>query len=206
MVSAILRNVILSKRLALFDFDGTITNKDTLIDFIIYTHGFTSFIFGFTLMLPYLIGYKLKIIPNYRAKERVLEYFYKGLELQELERQGREYVKTKLPPLLRASAMAKIEEHKSAGDRVVVISASSDIWIKEFIAQNNIEIIATRLEVIDGVLSGKIDGKNCFGLEKVNRLKEYLDVTEYEEIIAYGDSSGDKEMLSFATKGFYRVV
>ena len=195
----------MSKRLALFDFDGTITNRDTLIDFIIYTHGYFGFVLGFTLMLPYLIGYKLKIIPNYRAKERVLEYFYKGKKIEELEKRGGAYVRERLPQLLRDSAMAKIAEHKSTGDRVIVISASSDIWIKEFISQYNLEIIATKLEVIDGVLSGKIDGKNCFGVEKVNRLKEYLDVSEYDEIVAYGDSSGDREMLAFANKGYYRV-
>ena len=63
-------------RIAFFDFDGTITTKDTLLEFIKFYKGKYQFYLGFLVYSPFLVAYKLKIIPNYVAKQKVLQYFF----------------------------------------------------------------------------------------------------------------------------------
>ena len=74
--------------IAFFDFDGTITTKDTLLEFIKFTKGTPSFLTGFLLNSPYLVAYKLNLIPNQRAKEKVMQYFFKNTPLDEFQKQN----------------------------------------------------------------------------------------------------------------------
>ena len=62
-------------KLALFDFDGTITTKDSFVEFIKFKHGFLGFAVGFLLMSPVILLYKTKLIPNWKAKQWVNEVF-----------------------------------------------------------------------------------------------------------------------------------
>ena len=52
--------------------------------------------------------------------------------------------------------------------------------------------------MIDNFLTGKFQGKNCFGPEKVSRIKNKFDLKKVKKIYAYGDSTGDSEMLELA--------
>ena len=65
-------------------------------------------------------------------------------------------------------------------------------------------LLATLLETENGIVTGKLSGKNCYGPEKVARIKSEFRLEEYDNIYAYGDSSGDTEMLAIATKPYYR--
>jgi len=65
----------LKRRIAFFDFDGTITTKDTLLELIKYQKGRLLFYIGFLINAPYLVAYKLKIIRNSTAKQKVLHFF-----------------------------------------------------------------------------------------------------------------------------------
>jgi phosphoserine phosphatase len=67
-----------------------------------------------------------------------------------------------------------------------------------------VKLIATKLVVKDGLLTGKIYGNNCYGEEKVRRINEKYPPAEYEWLAAYGDSSGDKAMLAKANTSFYK--
>lgn len=100
--------------------------------------------------------------------------------------------------------MQAIQEHQSNGDRIVVVSASSEHWLTYWCKEHGLELIGTQLEVIDKRITGKIKGYNCYGKEKKNRLEAYLDIEEYNEIYVYGDSKGDKAILEIATHPYYR--
>jgi phosphoserine phosphatase len=65
-------------------------------------------------------------------------------------------------------------------------------------------LIGTKLEVKDGILTGQLATKNCYGSEKVRRIREIYNIDECEHIYAYGDSRGDKELLDFADESFYQ--
>ena len=192
------------KNLVLFDFDGTITKDDSLIKFIRFVAGDAKTLWGMILLSPMLITYKLKLIPNYKAKQYMLSYFFKGISEEKFMQVANEYSLKHIDTIVRPKAMEKIAWHKEQGHAVVVVSASIESWLKPWCDKNNIDLIATRLEIEDGKLTGKFATKNCYGIEKVNRIKEKYNLAEYSIIYAYGDSSGDKEMLSIANERHYK--
>ena len=191
-------------QIAFFDFDGTITTKDTFLEFIKYTHGKLQFYLGFLIVSPYLILYKLGVIPNWKAKEKVITYFYKGDTYTSLKQIGKQFSLHKIPQLIRPAALERIKWHQAEGHKVLIISASVDIWLEAWCNSLNVELIATHLEVIQGKVTGKLGCVNCYGAEKVNRIKKAITLTDYEIIHAYGDSRGDKEMLELSHKRYYK--
>lgn len=162
------------------------------------------FYIGFLLNSPYLIAYKLKLISNQRAKEKVLSYFFKNMPVKEYQDKCEAFTKTVIPFLLREKATYQLEKMKKDGFEIVIVSASPENWIQHWCDKNGLKLIATILQIRDNQITGKIDGKNCHALEKVRRIKELYNLDEYEEIYAYGDTSGDKPMLQLANHAFYK--
>lgn len=191
-------------KIAFFDFDGTITTSDTLIKFIRFAIGDLKFIFGMIVLSPMLLLYKLKVIPNYKAKQMLISWFFKDMDEERFKDLANEYSLKHIDSILNLDAIDKLKWHKEQNHKIVIVSASMECWIQAWARKNNYELIATKLEMKDRKLTGKFLTKNCFGQEKVNRIKEKYNLDEYEFIYAYGDSSGDKEMLSIANQGFYR--
>jgi len=87
---------------------------------------------------------------------------------------------------------------------VVIVSASAQDWIKDWCAETGVSMIATKLEVKEGKITGKIEGNNCHGKEKVRRINETYNLSDYNEIYCYGDSRGDKPMLGLGNISFYK--
>ncbi|MEP7280040.1 MAG: HAD-IB family hydrolase [Bacteroidota bacterium] len=194
----------MKKRIAFFDFDGTITTRDTLLEIIKYCKGNTRFYLGFLVNAPFLVAYKAGIISNQAAKEKILSYFFKGLSLTAFQQHCEAFAAARLPLLLRPKALREIEKLAAAGTDIVVVSASAENWIATWCRQNNIRLMGTLLESSRGLLTGRIQGRNCHGREKVNRINAHVDLSQYDEIYCYGDTKGDKPMLELATFSFYK--
>ena len=192
------------KRIALFDFDGTITTDDSLIKFIRFVVGDVKFIWGMILLSPMLITYKLKLIPNYKAKQMMLSYFFKGMSEEKFMQVANEYSLNEINTIVRPKAMEKITWHKEQGHKIVIVSASIECWLKPWGDENNLDLIATKLEIIDGIVTGEFLTKNCYGIEKANRVNETYNLSDYDYIYSYGDSRGDKELLELADERFYK--
>lgn len=194
----------MKQRLAIFDFDGTITYKDSFLEFLKYYKGKNNFYLGFALLSPIMGLFVLKIIPNWKAKEAALSHFFKGEKMEYFSRRCKEFSEEVIPSMIRPKALQAILDHQKSGDRLIVISASAENWLIDWCKKYNLELLATKLEVKSGVITGKIDGFNCYGEEKESRLKEFVPLSEYSEIFVYGDSPGDKSILKLATHPFYR--
>lgn len=194
----------MKKEIAFFDFDGTITTKDTLLEFIKFTKGPIAMYAGFAINLPYLIAYKLKIITNQRAKEKVLAFFFKNTTLSDFNKYCDLFATKVIPTLLRPEAITTIKEFKKNGIEVTVVSASPENWILPWAKSLNLNLLATQLEVNEQKLTGKIKGFNCHGQEKVTRITSIYNLSNYGIIHAYGDSSGDTAMLKIATNPSYK--
>lgn len=192
------------KEIAFFDFDGTITTRDTLLEFIKFSRGKFRFYLGFIINLPYLIAYKLKIISNQSAKEKILQFFFKNTPTEVFRKYCESFSKHILPKLIRPKASEEIRHLLKKNVIVVVVSASPENWISHWANESGVELIASRLEIKEGKLTGKILGKNCHGDEKVVRIKEVYDLSNYYIVAAYGDSQGDKPMLHLAEKAYYK--
>lgn len=193
-----------TKKLALFDLDGTLTRKDTLIEIIRYIHGNAKLYLGLIFLSPYLLLYKIGIIPNWKAKEAMLTYFFRDMPYDAFQKKCHQFSQEVLPELIRLEGIKMLKSLREEGTRIVIVSASAEEWIRPWCELLSLSYIGTRLEVKDGKLTGKISGKNCHGAEKVNRIKAVLDLSQYEEISAYGDTEGDLPMLELATHRYYK--
>lgn len=194
----------MKKGIAFFDFDGTITTKDTLLEFIRYCKGSNAFYAGFLINSPFLLAYKLKIISNQAAKEKVLQYFFHNTSADRFKEYCEKFAAEKIPGLIRPGAVEEIKKLQENGQTVVIVSASPENWISPWAEKLKVDLIATRLEIQNGLLTGKIQGKNCHGTEKVNRITNKYSLNEYSEIAAYGDTKCDLPMLALAQRPVYK--
>lgn len=117
---------------------------------------------------------------------------------------GEAYVKQRLPKILRPAGLQKLKWHQAQGHQIVIVSASTDYWLKPWTLGMGFELLATQLEINDNQLTGCYLGENCHGDEKVHRIKAAYDLAKFDEIYAYGDTSGDKPMLALAHHAFYK--
>ncbi|PWT97796.1 MAG: HAD-IB family hydrolase [Bacteroidetes bacterium] len=194
----------MNRSIAFFDFDGTITTRDTFLEIIKFQKGKLAFYSGFTLLSPWLICMKLGIISNTSAKEKVLTYFFGKTPLKEFQIKCDAFISQKLPQLIRPQANETILKHKEQGIQIVVVSASPENWLKGWCVKNGLDLISSRLEVKNELLTGKLEGKNCHGEEKVIRIREKYELTNFTSIYCYGDTKGDKPMLELATFAYYK--
>jgi phosphatidylglycerophosphatase C len=191
-------------KIAFFDFDGTITKKDSFIEFIKFAVGKKKFIKGLIILSPILILYKLKIISNYKAKQKVISYFFKGYNKSQFQNIAKEFSLKIIDKIIKPEMLEKIKWHKLQGHKIIIVSASLECYLKPWCDKNDLDIIATKLEFKNNIFTGNLETKNCYGKEKVNRIKQKYDLNQFNYIYAYGDSKGDKEMLSIANKKFYK--
>ncbi len=188
-----------------FDFDGTITTKDTFVAFIRFAKGDVKAFIGFLLYAPILIMMKLKLYPNWRAKQLLFAYFFKGVSIKAFEEQCNQFAQNSRF-IIRPQAFDKIRQALQAGSKVVIITASIDKWVGPFFDEfgKNVQIIGTKIEESEGKITGKFTTRNCYGKEKVNRLKAIFPSRDNYKLIAFGDSRGDKELLAYADKGYFK--
>lgn len=177
------------------DFDGTLTTRDTLIEFIRFACGTPRFILGFLLHAPLLVLMKLGLYDNGKTKQRVFSWFFKGMTIDDFNRLCKDFAHSSRH-LLRPEMVRLLEQAQAEGSKVLIVSASIDNWVQPFFP--SFAIVGTQIEVINGLLTGRFLTPNCYGQEKVRRiLALHPDRSDYH-LIAYGDSRGDREMLAFA--------
>ena len=190
---------------AVFDFDGTLTYRDSLFPFLRMAVGGLKFYWGLLVLSPILIGYALGLVPNWQAKQTVLTYFLADLTAEKLHQLGQRFALEELPKLLRREALQRLKWHQQQGHQTVIVSASLEAYLLPWAQTMSFDqVIGTQLEVHNGRLTGRIWGRNCYGLEKVERLKALLGNLDRYCLYAYGDSRGDREILDASHYPYYR--
>ena len=216
MGTHVLINHLFPMTIHAFDFDGTLTRRDTLLEFIRYVKGNKEFLIGFLKHLHLLIMMKLGIMPNWKTKRIIFQYFFGGMTLEKFNEYCEKFAKEKAS-LLRKKGMVAVNKAVMDGDQVVIISASIENWVTPFLLPRGgetaasprgglvgVTIIGTKVQVVDGKLTGRFLTKNCYGEEKVRRLLEQYPNRKEYKLVAYGDSRGDHALLDFADEGHYR--
>ena len=199
----------MKKKLYAFDFDGTITKRDTLIAFIRYAKGTSAFLLGFLLHAPLLVLMKLGLYPNWKAKQRVFAYFFKGLDLEAFNDLCQRFAADSRH-LLRPKAIEALQQARAEGADVVIVSASIDNWVQPFFTAPGaldlpaLTVLGTQIEVAEGRLTGRFLTRNCYGQEKVNRLLALYPHRSDYHLTAFGDSRGDRELLAFADESHFK--
>lgn len=194
----------MKKEIAFFDFDGTITTRDTLLEFIKFVKGSFYFYWGFIINAPWLLAFKLGIITNQHAKEKILKFFFSKMPVSVFNEHCEQFATKIIPGLIRPGAQKELDTLSQVGVTVVIVSASPENWIKPWSNKIRAELIGTLLEIENQKITGKIKGKNCYGEEKVNRINDSYLLNGYSTIYAFGDSKGDLPMLALANHVVYK--
>ena len=194
-----LKNVTDKLQIAVFDFDGTLTTKDTLLEFIRFACGSRRFLLGFLLHTPMLVLMKLHLYSNSKAKEKVFGYFFRGWQYADFQERGQRFAAV-VEQIQRKDVVALLRHHVERGDEVMVVSASIEEWVRPWCERlGTSRVVGTQVEIDgNGLLTGRFASSNCYGAEKVRRLQKILPPRGNCYLYAYGDSRGDKEMFAYA--------
>jgi phosphatidylglycerophosphatase C len=191
-------------KLALFDFDDTISSKDTYLDFIL--HAFKSsrnlpgLINHYLLLFFYLTG----IIRKETWKVKAFKSFFCNWKHQDFRDFANDYCNKRLKNIIKDNALQRILWHKQEGHVVAIVSGSLEEWLLGWCNDIDVKLIANSAKVDNGRLTGHFSMPDCYGREKVNRIIHTFDLSEFDYIFAYGDSKADLEMLELADEKYYK--
>ena len=119
------------KKIFVFDFDGTLTHADTLLAFIRFACGPVRMLLGFALYAPLLVLMKLKLYPNYKAKQKVFAHFFRGMTLARFDALCTAFAQHS-EHLLRPAARSFINTVRPEAYAMAIVSASIDNWVRPF--------------------------------------------------------------------------
>lgn len=187
---------------AAFDFDGTMTRRDTLVPYLMRLRGWVGLGAVLAAESPWLLAYSLGLMPNDQAKEHLLRRALGGVSRRRLEEQGRLFAQLDIANLLRMTMMERLYRHIKAGHRCVLVTASLTLYTRPWAeAVGFADVIGSELEFDDaGLATGRLAGGNCYGPQKALRLREHKAGRALH--YAYGDSRGDHEMLAMAKQSW----
>lgn len=186
------------KRIVVFDLDGTLTPNDTFISFSCYFLGLMRFLLGIFKSSPWLLCWKMGFISGGSAKRKLYSFLYKGYKKDRVVDKAKYY-----HPDYRQEVISILNQHKENGDTLYIISASLDLWVEQIARNLGVKSICTGTSVdIKGRLDGSFSTANCYGDEKVRRLKEVE--TEPFFLTVYGDEpeGGDSSLFQIADRKY----
>ncbi|WP_035588249.1 HAD-IB family phosphatase [Hippea jasoniae] len=186
--------------IAFFDFDGTLTFRDTFLEFLKDSVDVNSLAKKSPRLFYYLSLFEFKVISNSDFKLFVVRELFKSEDYFRLSAQR---FSKKIFKFLKSKAVARLMYHKKNGDKVVIVSASFEEYLKDISKQLCVDLIATKITFKDNV--AYYDPANCYGIEKYKRIISIYRLDKFKYIYAYGDSRGDYYMLKIADYPYYRV-
>lgn len=190
---------------AAFDFDVTITTQDTFVPFLYLAFGQNRVRKAFLRLAPEAAKVALGLSTRDVFKAKLIHKLFPGESLERLRTVGQQHALDILK-WVRPSALQRIAWHKRRNDRLVMVSASLDIYLEPVATALGFDdVLCTRPSFGNDIFDGGMIGKNCRGAEKVARLQDLLGNLSLCDIYAYGDSAGDKEMLLIARHPYFRA-
>lgn len=190
--------------LALFDFDGTITTREMFSDFMQLAVPSRRLAVGRIFFAPWVMGYKLGVVSANAIRASVVNFGFRGMSEVAVRQSGRKFSDEILPSVIRPIALERIRWHKAQGDRVVVVSGALDLYLSHWCEQHQVDLICSKLETDDGVLTGRYRGEQCVGKEKSRQIREKYNIDDFPVLYAYGDTKEDLDMLGLAHKKYFR--
>ena len=196
-------NALAPEIVAAFDFDGTLTRRDTVVDFLVRACGRrrVAAAVGKALASERSVDRQLRRATSHRdrIKERLSLELLGGRSAAELEEIGAELAKEIQKTRLRPHMRGRLEGHRAAGHFVVIVSASYSFYLDPLGEALGVDaVLCTKVEVDRaGICTGRLEGGNCRGPVKVARLQAWAGSRPHE-LHAYGDSPGDAELLASA--------
>ncbi|WP_035052204.1 HAD-IB family hydrolase [Andreprevotia chitinilytica] len=193
------------KTVAVYDFDGTITDRHTFWRFLRALVGPYKFWFTVVTMIPWIIGIYYRGASIMAAREVLIRRLLKGLTEQHFKQTAEAFAKEQIPAWVKEQALASINAHRSQGSELLLISNSAKSYLEPWSRSVGIAtVFGSEFEVdSNGRLTGNLHGTHCQGKEKLVCLQRHLGSLQDYELHVYGDSEGDIDMLNAADFAYY---
>lgn len=194
----------MSGALAVFDLDGTITRHDTL----------GPYLWGYLWRHPWRL---VRVVPAMLAPVRyaldrdrgalkgaAIRTILGGLPRERIDRWSEQFVRQLLPAGLFAEALAAIAQHRKNGDRLLLMSASADLYVPRIAqALGFDEVICTQVRWrSDGRLDGRLASANRRDEEKRRCLAQVIERDSPDRIYAYGNAGSDYAHMALASEAY----
>ncbi|MCX7556035.1 HAD-IB family hydrolase [Xanthomonadaceae bacterium JHOS43] len=191
-------------KLALFDFDGTLTTRETFAAFLRHATPPLRRTLASVLLLPLVPAYRRGWLSGVAMRAMATRIALSGRDASDIADAGEAFARDVIPSLLRPDAIAALRTHRDAGDRVIVVSGAFELYVAPWCAREGVDCLASRLEIRHGRLSGQYLGPQCVGEEKAVRVRALCDPTEFASVHAWGDTPEDAALLALAHRRVYR--
>ena len=188
----------------IFDLDGTLARKDTYLPFLFSCVK----AFGLRMRAPFLLPifsllFFFKVVTNSRLKEAFLSGVLAGIPVDRLRPVVEKYVADLIESGLNRPLLLTLRDHLKRGDRVILATASFDLYVEGLAEKLGIEhVVCTRAEILSGVVTGRILGENCHGAQKLQRLEALLAPADWQFAILYTDHHSDLPLLKKVSRGY----
>ena len=187
-----------------FDFDGTLTVRDSFTQFLRWRAGAGGWFLGLSRMAPDLAAYAGHRDRG-RLKAASVREFLKGTPRAQLEADAEAFAGQVWPGFMRYDALACWKDWGARGAYRVIVTASPETTVAPFARRLGAEALLGTPLLFDGDdrVAGAFAGPNCRGEEKVLRLRAAFG-EDMQLAAAYGDTTGDTEMLAVADEAGFR--
>lgn len=193
---------------AAFDLDGTLTEGGSVASWLKTIAGRKATYRAFVRNAPKLAYAALKGgSAADSTKEELFTELLRGKSFDEVRTKSEAYAQRHVAKELRTDVKARLDFHIAAGHKVVIVSASPELYVNEIGRLLGVDgVVATKLAVDNsGKMTGRYDGKNCRGAEKFSRVttwmrgQDLLGSSEQMPVLwAYGNSRGDRRLMQAA--------
>ncbi|KAA8735595.1 HAD-IB family hydrolase [Acinetobacter qingfengensis] len=189
--------------LALFDFDGTLCEKDSFTGFMHYVFDKPYFYKKSLKVLPQIIAYYAKIYPPHRMRPELYRQMFKHYPVNKAKYYGEQFAHYLYYSALNQQLLERLQWHQQQQHHVVIVSASLDLYLEPLAQRLGVELICTKVDCLNNQLTGFYASRDCSNQEKIKQLICRLNPKDYESIYAYGNSREDYAMLKFADHAFW---
>ena len=193
------------RQIVAFDFDGTLTIRDSFTEFLRWRTGAGAWALGLVRLAPAVAAYA-RDRDRGAIKAASVKEFLRGVDRETLEAEAQRFADHSWGRFIRPDALACWNDWGRRGAHRVIVTASPETTVAPFARRLGAEaLLGTPLAFDDqDRVSGAFSSPNCRGEEKVRRLRAaYGD--DLRLVAAYGDTSGDTEMLALADEAGFRV-
>ncbi|MEM4134624.1 MAG: HAD-IB family hydrolase [Candidatus Micrarchaeia archaeon] len=191
------------KIIAFFDFCNTLVGMHTANRFVSLCLRYNISFRTLANELLRIIGRRFGILYGERHKMWQIKQL-KGLSFEKIKEISKDYVEKELLPKVNNVVFQRMLWHKEFGHDIAIVSGGFKVYLEEFAKMFGVTyVIATDLEFVDHKATGRIRGVDCMGINKVRKIKETINLDEYDldNSYAYSDSASDIPLLTLVGKG-----
>lgn len=192
-----------SDTLVLFDFDGTLCKIDSFTGFMRYVFSKPHFYQNCLKISPFILAYYSKLYSAQQMRQKIYHCFFQNLDVKTIQKSALQYSTVLLNQHLNPQMLNRLHYHQQQQHHIVIVSASLNLYLQPIADQLKVDVICSQVDTFYHKLTGYYQTKDCSGEEKVKRLKQKYDVSQYQHIYAYGNSHEDFALLDLATHAFW---